>query len=110
MPCGGCEMEYRNQWGYPVAEQPASLGAIWLRALCLRVVLAALAALGLGMVPLLDTPPPAAATAADAAADDREADAAWQTVYGGMSEQDLAAGWVLEPVDGETQQEVRDEY
>ncbi|MFD1245937.1 hypothetical protein [Paralysiella testudinis] len=96
-------MEYRNQWGYPVAEESDSLGTIWLRALCLRLVLAALMALGLGMVPLLDTPPQAAATAtaADNAADDRAADAAWQAVYGGMSDNDLAKGWVLEPVAGE---------
>ena len=57
--------------------------------------------LGLGMVPLLDIPPQAAATAADNAADDRAADAAWQAVYGGMSDNDLAKGWVLEPVAGE---------
>ncbi len=94
-------MEYRNQWGYPVPEQPDSLGAIWLRALCLRLVLVALMALGLGMVPLLDTPPQAAATAADNAADDRAADAAWQAVYGGMNDNDLAKGWVFEPVAGE---------
>ena len=99
-------MEYRNKWGYPVAEQPDSLGAMWLRALCLRLALAALAALGLGMVPLLDAPPPAATatattTAEDNAADDRAADAAWQAVYGGMSDNDLAKGWVLEPVAGE---------
>ena len=90
-------MEYRNQWGYPVPEQPDSLGAIWLRALCLRLVLAALMALGLGMVPLLDIPPQAAATAADNAADDRAADAAWQAVYGGMSDEERMRGVVYEP-------------
>ena len=87
-----CEMEGRNQYGYPVwAEDEPH----WAGRLLWRVLLALVLALGLSLIP--DTDRPRAQTADSAAADLQEADAAWQAAYGGMSEADRMAGVVLEP-------------
>lgn len=63
---------------------------------CRRLLICIPFALGLSWVV-----PPANLPQMQNVQDDIEADTAWQQAYGGMSEQDLAAGWVLEPVDGE---------
>lgn len=81
-------MERRNDWGYPVSDPLMS--EEWVRAVCLRLLLVTLMALGLAMIPAADkSPQPQQGVAVPAA---ETADP-----YEGMSDAERMAGVVLEP-------------
>ncbi len=86
-------MEQRNQWGYPVSVAEAHFGRVWLRAVCLRLALAVLVCIGLGLIPQLDTTRPERVT------EQQQADADWQAAYGAMDDVGRMDGVVLEPAE-----------
>lgn len=84
----GWKMERRNDWGYPVSAP--RIPEEWVRAVCLRLLLVTLMALGLAMIPAADkSPQPQQGMAVPTA---ETADP-----YAEMSDTERMAGVVLEP-------------
>lgn len=81
-------MERRNDWGYPVSAP--RIPEEWVRAVCIRLLLVTLMALGLAMIPATDkSPQPRQGVAVPTA---ETADP-----YAEMSDAERMAGVVLEP-------------